>query len=1067
MAAPQVATPLTKKFTGLYTYANRYAAPEGSLVTATNVLITRDGVIQPRWGYTTQVSDTRTGTVRDYNRKVENYKDYFVFIGRSSGDTTDIISTMAAASTSAPTAHYSSITVPEDPAVDYTSANFVYDFEFLLSNGNLYVNNNTGLLRIDDPTGTVASNTTGIAGSVPCAIALQPRPFSCTWARSGTTVTVTAPCAHGYVVGVYVQVTVSSATTPLPLGSYQVVTVPSATTYTLTGVNSGAASGTATIGAAQFYGSNGPVTTNDSVAYAVYIVQYDANNNELEGAPSGYAFLQNASPFLGTGANKNVQLAVLFPANRPRPNSKVLVFRSPISAVSDTGALIPPSLELTLVQERFISTTELAAGIMWVQDITPDAVGRGGRALYTNGTTDSYSQSNQQPPVGKTMAVFKDRIALGNINERARIEEHLLSTDSTNGLIAGSTISFHKMAQEGNNHIDFTAATTIDSGTKFYLYTGGTPSTDVRNTVNSLIDTINWGSNIASTSLSPLNAVIAYSSDNATDFPGRFVVELISQDCYEPDSTVYTTRFALGNYAVGRNAWAPKPSCYCAVTGGSRGGGSTVTLTLSNGDVRPDVGENVTLYTDATLGTIAQIASTNVTGVVTSVSGTTLTLTNAGSNDSLAAGTYYLISVYRPTANTSRAKNKVWLSRYKQPEAFAPYDWVKVGSPTKRVLKMVECYDTLLVFKEDGLYRVNNIGSNEAPAYSAELIDTTAILVAKDSVVKWGDRAIAWLQKGVAVLGSNGVERYISEPVKDYLRPYDLLTHPNMGRAYGVLNALEDLYELRIPGADVSVTSALPAFSATNLTYSLTHDFWTTDDLSAIASNIYQGRRYMLLKSPSSGVYPFIKQNGDGAFYNGTTTTTATVASSGSGYYALTAMTPFSAASDFIGAYATASPSGATGWFTAGSSASAGTFFASSGTPTSADTFTVYKPMNCVMKWAPVTFNAENKVKQFQESEFLFGLAEMPLVQLAYTSEQLNLSSSLTGSTLTFNGRSAPTAATNVTTVTPGNLRVHIPQNLRRCTELNVQLTIPTGGGTWALWGFGIVGSTQTWRFGR
>lgn len=65
------------------------------------------------------------------------------------------------------------------------------------------------------------------------------------WARSGTTVTVTLP-AHNLLTGDSVVVTSSSATTPLPNATYP-VTVLSDDTFTIVGVNSGAASGTATV----------------------------------------------------------------------------------------------------------------------------------------------------------------------------------------------------------------------------------------------------------------------------------------------------------------------------------------------------------------------------------------------------------------------------------------------------------------------------------------------------------------------------------------------------------------------------------------------------------------------------------------------------------------------------------------------------------------------------------------------------------------------------------------------------------------------------------------------------
>jgi hypothetical protein len=64
------------------------------------------------------------------------------------------------------------------------------------------------------------------------------------WSRVGTTVTITKS-AHGFITGDTATVTVSSANAALPLGAYT-VTKLTADTFTVTGLNAGATSGTCT-----------------------------------------------------------------------------------------------------------------------------------------------------------------------------------------------------------------------------------------------------------------------------------------------------------------------------------------------------------------------------------------------------------------------------------------------------------------------------------------------------------------------------------------------------------------------------------------------------------------------------------------------------------------------------------------------------------------------------------------------------------------------------------------------------------------------------------------------------
>lgn len=70
-------------------------------------------------------------------------------------------------------------------------------------------------------------------------------PVSATWTRSGTVVTVTLP-SHMMWTGDSINVTACSDTAALPLGPKATVTVLTSSTFTVTGVNAGATSGTLT-----------------------------------------------------------------------------------------------------------------------------------------------------------------------------------------------------------------------------------------------------------------------------------------------------------------------------------------------------------------------------------------------------------------------------------------------------------------------------------------------------------------------------------------------------------------------------------------------------------------------------------------------------------------------------------------------------------------------------------------------------------------------------------------------------------------------------------------------------
>lgn len=87
-------------------------------------------------------------------------------------------------------------------------------------------------------------NTPVLLTSLEDYLALGYATLAGTWAKVTTTVTITA-AAHGLVTGNTINITVTSDAAGLPLGAY-VVTVLTASTYTVTCTAGGAASGTAT-----------------------------------------------------------------------------------------------------------------------------------------------------------------------------------------------------------------------------------------------------------------------------------------------------------------------------------------------------------------------------------------------------------------------------------------------------------------------------------------------------------------------------------------------------------------------------------------------------------------------------------------------------------------------------------------------------------------------------------------------------------------------------------------------------------------------------------------------------
>lgn len=406
-----MSTLMTKKCVGLYTASNRYDVPEGALTQATNIIIRRDGVIQPRWGVSQAVADMTASSVAYWHR-LENLNGLIYTVGQVAG--TYLLGYLDPASPAAPTSLGGFGDAPSGTSAYASAVTPFFDVEMVKTNGNIYYNGFSGMYRVP--------GTTNIrrAGGFPCAVAIQPRPISAGLSRSGTTtVTATTAFAHGYLKGISVTLT-SAGDGNFGAGDYVVVSVPSATTFTYVDAT---ASGTNTLAgqtfaADQFVGSSGIYADAASAAYRAVLVEYDVAGNEYVGEVSGRVEVTNSAPYIGAGANKNAQLAILFGVSQPAANTKVQLYRSQLVL---TGS---PSDTMFKVYEKFLTEDERNQGYIWITpESRPDSLtGNGGEALYTNDGEQGLDHNNLRPGGAKTVALWGDMLVQANTTDHPTIE---------------------------------------------------------------------------------------------------------------------------------------------------------------------------------------------------------------------------------------------------------------------------------------------------------------------------------------------------------------------------------------------------------------------------------------------------------------------------------------------------------------------------------------------------------------------------------------------------------------------------------------------------------------------
>ncbi|HEY7514215.1 MAG TPA: hypothetical protein VIC87_07045 [Vicinamibacteria bacterium] len=146
-------------------------------------------------------------------------------------------------------------------------------------------------------------------------------------------------------------------------------------------------------------------------------------------------------------------------------------------------------------------------GVTWT-DTVPDDLRDA--ALYTNDAQEGPDRANFPPPIARDVAEYRGSLFYANVTEPARLTVRLLATGAPNGVQAGDTIEIAGTT--------FSAAT-VEAAQGFVVASAGTVAEDIRDTAQSLVRAINR---------TPTSAVIARYASGENDSPGIISLELTS-----------------------------------------------------------------------------------------------------------------------------------------------------------------------------------------------------------------------------------------------------------------------------------------------------------------------------------------------------------------------------------------------------------------------------------------------------------------------------------------------------------------------------------------------------------
>lgn len=164
--------------------------------------------------------------------------------------------------------------------------------------------------------------------------------------------------------------------------------------------------------------------------------------------------------------------------------------------------------------------------------------------------------------------------------------------------------------------------------------------------------------------------------------------------------------------------------------------------------------------------------------------------------------------------------NRIYYSKIQQPESVPITNFLDVGAKDKAILRIFPLRDSLMIFKEDGLFRL----SGEVAPWTVALLDVSAVLVAPDSISATNNFIFGWTTQGIVNVTESGVS-IISRPIDIDILPKNTPQYTNFKTAtWGVGYNSDNTYVV-FTTKNISDTEATIGYIFNNLTSS-----WTTYD---------------------------------------------------------------------------------------------------------------------------------------------------------------------------------------------------------------------------------------------
>ncbi|PCI45889.1 MAG: hypothetical protein COB41_00430 [Proteobacteria bacterium] len=541
------------------------------------------------------------------------------------------------------------------------------------------------------------------------------------------------------------------------------------------------------------YGSGGFLLPLSKVAYRVVWGITDINDNLILGTPSSRAVVENIS----STDSGTVDLTFPIPSDVDNISYFYQIYRTGVFTSASLATLdqVNPGDEMYLVLEEFVTATDITNGSISVDDITPEDFRQNGALLYTNPVSgDGIEQANEPPPFAKDITEYKGYTFFGNTSTVQRFTFSLLSIQnlvsntsfiSIDDTVASRTYTF--LGDFETYIADFSAMTfpggKSDLDGKYFTITS---SRDLRTYKIWFDDTGTTTEPILSGTLG-IKVDIAPIPDTATDVAAEVELALLAatndfntvevagvltiENSNNGEVTITETDNIASGFSISRNSNGigedtSTQKVFLPKVPGINQNGPSVAQQIDQAArslvkvINADPSKRVTaFYLSGVNDVPGQILLEHK-----DVTGNEFYITA----DSTTTGDQFNPSF--PTSGTTikseneRRPNRVYFSKYQQPEAVPLVNYIDIGPKDEEIQRIISLRDSLFIFKEDAIYRL----TGDIAPFQVSSFDSSAVLQSPDTAVVLNNLVYGFSTQGVITVSDTGVN-VISRPIEDKL----------------------------------------------------------------------------------------------------------------------------------------------------------------------------------------------------------------------------------------------------------------------------------------------------------